>query len=81
MMRLGWRVVLASIDVARMSTVNRDLEECYQRTEGAGDDVLVQGNGNWCKTIAQVSRRRRHQRIIESSGPRCPPWRGQRDIR
>ena len=79
-MHRGWKAVLALIDGGRMSTANRDLEERRRQTEGAGDGVLVQGNENWCRKIVQVSRRRRHQKIVESSGPRCPPWRDQQDI-
>jgi hypothetical protein len=79
-MHLGWKVTLALIDGGRTSTVNRDLEECHWQTEGAGDGVLVQGNENWRRTIVQVSRRPRHQRIVGLSGPRCPPSRDQQDI-
>ncbi len=79
-MHLGRKVVLALIDVGQTSTVNKGLEECHQRIEGAGDGVLVQGNENWGRLTAQVSHPRRHQRIIELSEPRYPPWRGQRDI-
>jgi hypothetical protein len=79
-MHLGWKAVLALIDGGRTSAVNKGLEECCQKTEGAGDGVLVQGNENWCRMIVQVSRRRYHQRIVGLSGPRCPPWRDQQGI-
>ena len=46
-MQLGMKVALVSIYVGRTSAANRDLEGRHQRTEGAGDGVLVQENGNW----------------------------------
>jgi len=55
------------------------LEGHRQRTEGAADDVLVQVNRNWCRTIEPVSRRPRRQRRVALNAPRYPPWRDRQD--